>query len=57
MTFVHVPRLADSAHAWHWPVHGESQHTPSTQKVLAHSLAVEQPLPFCTSKTHVVPAQ
>jgi hypothetical protein len=26
-----VPTLVRTSHAWHWPVHVVSQHTPSTQ--------------------------
>jgi hypothetical protein len=36
-TGVHVPGLPATSHASHWPVHAPSQHTPSTQKRLAHA--------------------
>jgi hypothetical protein len=53
MTVVHVPRLPGSAHAWHWPLQGESQHTPSTQKPLVHWFAAAHALPFiaCVMQT------
>ena len=34
-------------------MHGESQHTPSTQKALAHSAAEEHALPMGAGATHV----
>jgi hypothetical protein len=27
----HLPSWVGSAQAWHWPVHADSQQTPSTQ--------------------------
>jgi hypothetical protein len=32
-------------HAWQVPAHAESQHTPSTQKVLTHCAPLAQALP------------
>jgi hypothetical protein len=34
VTLLQVPGVAE--HDWHWPVHGPSQHTPSTQFPLVH---------------------
>lgn len=39
---VHFPGLVSKAHEWQRSVHGESQHTPSTQFPLAHSLPLVQ---------------
>jgi hypothetical protein len=30
-TGLHVPSLPATSQAWHWSVHAESQHSPSTQ--------------------------
>jgi hypothetical protein len=38
-------------------VHGESQQTPSTQKLESHSLLAEQPLPFVSFGTQKPPEQ
>jgi hypothetical protein len=35
-TVVQVPGLLTTSHAWHCPVHAESQQRPSTQKPLVH---------------------
>ena len=48
-TVVHAPGAVARSHAWHWPVHAESQQTPSTQKPLAHSVAPPQRPPFPVS--------
>ena len=31
ITAEQVPTWPPTSHAWHWPLHAESQHTPSTQ--------------------------
>jgi hypothetical protein len=41
-----VPTRPPMSHAWHWPPHDESQHTPSTQKPEPHSAAEPQAVPF-----------
>ena len=56
-TVLHVPILPSSAHPWHWPVHALSQHTPSTQKVLAHWLPTVQLSPLLSLDVHVPDAQ
>jgi hypothetical protein len=43
-TFVHAP--GERAHDWHLPSQAELQQTPWAQKVLAHSLLLEQAAPF-----------
>jgi hypothetical protein len=43
---VHVPTVPVPSHAWHWPEQTESQQTPSTQKLLPHSLLAAHCVPF-----------
>jgi hypothetical protein len=45
-TVLHVPV---ASHAWHCPVHALLQHTPSTQKLDAHSVFAEHACPFSFS--------
>ena len=44
-TTVHVPRLVDTSHAWHWLLHAVLQQTPSTQFPDEH----------CVPAVHTVP--
>jgi len=46
-TLAHVPRLPETLHAWHVPVHEVAQHTPSTHRFDRHSLAPTHVWPFC----------
>jgi hypothetical protein len=46
-TGVHLPIADGSAHVRHAPWHASPQHTPSTQKVLAHSDPFAHVWPFC----------
>jgi len=57
LTVLHVPTLPSSAHPWHWPAQAPSQQTPSTQKVLAHSLPAAQLAPLTSFGVHVPDAQ
>jgi hypothetical protein len=43
-----VPFSPATLHDWHVPVHAVSQHALSTQEPLAHSLLLEQELPFAS---------
>jgi hypothetical protein len=45
-----VPTSPPTLHAWHWPPHPESQHTPSTQKLEPHSLFAEHATPFALAQ-------
>jgi hypothetical protein len=45
-TFVHAPTLFVTLQALHVPLHEESQHTPSTQLPLTHSLGMLHDCPF-----------
>src|SRR5262249_6710532 len=45
-TGTHFPSCPATLHAWHCPVHGDSQQTPSTQ----------EPDPHSSSVLHVVPS-
>jgi hypothetical protein len=40
-----VPAFPGTSHAWHWPPHAESQHTPSTHEPLSHSAFAAQAFP------------
>jgi hypothetical protein len=40
-----LPTEPATSHAWHWPSHIESQHTPSTQNPEAHSSPEVQLVP------------
>ena len=53
VTFVHMPTLPATSHAWHCPPHVELQHTPSTQIPEPHSDDAAQLLP---SGSEQVPA-
>lgn len=46
VTATQVPLLFEVPHDSHWPVHAESQQTPSTQWWLPHSLSPPQLEPF-----------
>ena len=52
-----VPALPERLHAAHWSPHALSQHTPSTQLVLVHSVPVEQVAPLVLSFRQVKPEQ
>lgn len=54
---LHWPTLPVSAQLSHWPVHGESQQTPSTQKLDVHWLAAWQALPLSILGTQNPPWQ
>ena len=43
VTVVQVP--GTTSQAWHWPVHPERQHTPSTQKPVPQSVPLVQVCP------------
>jgi hypothetical protein len=45
-TGVQLPTALLTSQASHWPVHALSQHTPSTQLLLAHVLPVEHGTPL-----------
>jgi hypothetical protein len=51
------PPFFAALHAWHVPVHGESQQYPSTQLLLEHWRVREHTAPFVCAATHLlVPA-
>ena len=57
VTLVHVPIDPATLHAWHWFLQSLLQHTPSTQKLLVHSLLAPQATPFAFFGAHEVTAQ
>jgi hypothetical protein len=50
-TGVQVPSLPLTLQASHWPLQGESQHTPSTHRPLAQSSALPHATPFFFRQT------
>jgi hypothetical protein len=57
VTGTQVPGLACVSHAWHSPVHAESQQRPSTQNPLEHSSPFVHAVPPPVFFVHVVPLQ
>lgn len=57
VTVEHVPTEPVKSHAWHWPVHDELQHTPSTQAPLAHSPPPPQGSELGLPATQLPPTQ
>jgi hypothetical protein len=55
-TVVHVPSAVGRSQAWHCPVHAESQQCPSTQKPLAHSVALPH-TPLIAVRGRQIPAE
>lgn len=55
-TVEHVPIAPARSQAAHCSVHARSQHTPSTQKPLAHSVAEPHEVPFVFAQVPALPA-
>jgi hypothetical protein len=47
----HVPTLLARLHAWHWPLHAKSQHTPSTHWLLWQTSALVHDAPLANLAT------
>ena len=56
-TVEQTPSVPGRLHAWHCPLHADRQHSPSTQKLDAHSLLLLQLAPGSFKGTHFPPEQ
>src|SRR4051812_32924456 len=51
MTGTHTPKLPGTVHASHWPVHLLSQHTPSVQRPVPHSVSALHGAPWASTQS------